>query len=301
MTYFKHRDYYKIKRWLTARDVSGYPIPVWGWGPPGSGKTHLAEQLATELAVQFVPTAWGPTSTDTRVVGFLSAGNGTYIPGPAYGWFRNGGLWFMDELDNAEPSALVSINSLLANKTFRFPNGELLTKHKDCYALAGANTLGTGATQGFRRQSQDAAARSRWAKVRIEYDEKLEDALAPVPQWVAYVRKVRLAVERLAKTNVWITPRDSIIGSAALRNGVPEEEVVEHLLCELSIDARNQVVNEVGVFSMTPKSVPEPKVSQEYEPLSEGVVSTPSGLESSPTWSEQFPYKKKTKKFRDYE
>lgn len=298
----QHKSYHHIKRWLTSRDTNGFPLPVWAWGPPGSGKTHLAEQLALELAVAFIPTAWGPTSTDTRVVGFLSAGSGTYIPGPAYGWYKDGGLWFLDELDNAEPSALVSINSLLANSKFRFPNGELLSKHKDCYALAGANTLGTGAQQGFRRQSQDAAARSRWAKVRVEYDDALEDALSPVPLWVAYVRKVRAAVERLAKTNVWITPRDSIIGSAALLNGVPESEVVDHLLAELSDDARKQVLSEVGVFTMSPpkpKERPQVQLSEEYKTKWKP-VSPATGLESSPTWSEQFPYKKPNKKYREY-
>lgn len=301
----KHRDFDKIKRWVSARDCNGFPIPVWGWGPPGGGKTHLGAQIAEELKVDFLPMAFGPTTTDTRVVGYLSASNGSYIPGIAYGWFKNGGLYFMDEIDNCEPSALVSINALLANDRFRFPNGELVAKHKDTYALAGANTLGTGAQNGFRRQSQDAAARSRWAKVRLEYDEELERALATPANalWVTYVQKVRVAVNRLAKTNVWITPRDSIIGAAALRNGVPPEEVVEHLMCELSEDARRQVLAEVGVFDPNPPPPPKPRPAPQYDTAQ---TTNPGGgdlseLQVPGWWTKGGVGKKPSKKFRDYE
>ena len=290
----QHSAFERIKRWVTSRDTNGYPIPTWSYGPPGGGKTHLAQQLADDLKVSFIPQAFGPTTTDVRVIGFLNASLGTYVPGPAYEWMRSGGLWFMDELDNCEPSALVSINSLLANDRIRFPNGETVVKHKDCYALAGANTLGTGATAGFRRQSQDAAARSRWAKVKLEYDEKLERALSPVAEWVDYVIKVRAAVERLAKSNIWITPRDSIIGSAALKNGVPEIEVVDHLLAEFSNDAKTQIINECGIFFLnTNKPKPKPYVD---------IVQVNEGLESgSTTWNESISYHKVSKKIRQYE
>lgn len=295
----QHAAFDKIKRWVTSRDTNGYPIPTWSYGPPGGGKTHLAQQLADALGVQFIPQAFGPTTTDVRVIGFLNAALGVYVPGPAYEWMRNGGLWFMDELDNCEPSALVSINSLLANDRIRFPNGETVLKHKDCYALAGANTLGTGAQAGFRRQSQDAAARSRWAKVKLEYDEKLERALSPVAEWVDYVIKVRAAVERLAKSNIWITPRDSIIGSAALKNGVPEHEVVDHLLAEFSADARAQILKECGVFSLEVNK-PKPMPKTAYVAGKE-VLEQAEGLESVPTWNESNSYRKISKKIRQYE
>lgn len=252
----RHKDFERIKRWVQSRDISGYPIPVWSYGPPGSGKTHLAAQLAQELGANFIPMAFGPTTTDTRVVGYLNAATGAYVEGPAYRWFKEGGFWYMDELDNCEPSALVSINSLLSNQLFRFPNGETVEKHKDTYALAGANTLGTGSQQGFRRQSQDAAARSRWAKVKLGYDEALEAALSPNLMWTKYVQKVRRHVDSMAKCSVWITPRDAIIGSAALANGVPDIEVQEHLLAEFGDDIRQQILSAVGNFVSTPPPPP---------------------------------------------
>lgn len=292
MSQLQHKDYARIRAFITSRDSAGYPIPTLAVGPPGSGKTHMAEQLADELQVQFIPQTFSPTTTDTRVVGFLSAANGAYIPGTAYSWFKDGGLWFIDEWDNGEPSAVVSTNGLVANTKARFPNGEVVTKHKNAYLFACANTMGTGATQGFRRQSQDAAARSRWAKTRLEYDEALERALSPVPEWVDYVVRVRKAVERLAKTNIWITPRDSIIGSALLSNGVSDEDVAKHLFAEFSEDALQQVIKEVGVFRSKKNQPP---------PTSTPHMSKPVGLDSIPAWNEANPYRKTSKKIRQYE
>jgi len=291
----KHFSQERILRWVTSRDTNGFPIPVWGYGPPGGGKTHMAEQIAAAIGAEFIPMSFGPTTTDTRVLGFLSAAQGSYIPGPAYGWYKNGGLWFLDELDNCEPSALVSINALLANSAFRFPNGELVQKHKDTYCLAGANTLGTGAQNGFRRQSQDAAARSRWAKVAIPYDEELERNLADNKPWTDYVLKVRNAVARLAKSNIHITPRDSIIGAAGLRNGIDPQEVVDHLLAELSEDAKKQILNEVGMFN------PKPQVQQEKIKVADlGDIAVPLWWTQNKA-TPQPDYPKASKKIREYE
>lgn len=247
-----HRQFDVLLRCVMARDTNGYPLPVWGYGAPGAGKSHLAYQMAMALGVEFYPISFGPTTTDSKVVGFQSAAQGKYVLALGRDWYENGGFFFCDEADNAEPSAAISLNALAANHHYRFPDGKLIEKHKNCYLFAGANTLGTGATQGFRRQSQDAAFRNRWGKIKIEYDEALEAQLAPCKPWVEYVQKVRASVEKMAKTSVWITPRDSIIGSAWLLQGIPAEVVVEHLFCELAADARKQVISECGKFTWNP-------------------------------------------------
>lgn len=253
-----HRDFERVLRWVSSRDTSGFPVPVWLWGAPGAGKTHLAAQISEALALanggedfKFWPISFGPTTTDSKVVGYTNAATGAYVVQIGRSWYEHGGLLYCDEIDNAEPSALVSLNALLANGEFRFPDGKLVKKHKNCFALAGANTLGTGATQGFRRQSQDAASRSRFAKVKLEYDETLENALSPIPTWTAYVQKVRKEVGKMAKSSVHITPRDAIIGAAALSNGVPANEVVDHLFSEFSDDSRRQIEDACGKFTFT--------------------------------------------------
>lgn len=306
----RHKKYELVKQWASSRNIAGYPIPVWLYGPPGLGKTEIVLQLAEEFAASIYFVVCSDITTDTRVLGFRNASTGEYVEGAAYAWYKNGGILFFNEIDNCAASGLVALNTIVSNTRFRFPNGEWCEKHKDCYAIADANTLGTGSQAGFRRQSQDAAVRNRWAKVRLEYDEALERSLAPVPEWVEYVQKVRRATERLAKSNIYITPRDSIIGSAALVNGMSDSDVSDHLFSEFSEDAKAQVLKEVGLF-VSQKNRPKPKPVQQVVGTPEGIkiVDDPEpwkhphdkGLDSVPTWNESNPYRKISKKIRQYE
>ena len=302
----RHKKYALVKQWVTSRNIAGYPIPVWLYGPPGLGKTEVTIQLAEELEQPIYFVVCSDITTDTRVLGFRNASIGEYVEGAAYAWYKNGGILFFNEIDNCAVSGLVALNTIVSNTKFRFPNGEWCVKHKDCYAIADANTLGTGSQAGFRRQSQDAAVRNRWAKVRLEYDEALELALAPVPEWVEYVQKVRRATERLAKSNIYITPRDSIIGSAALANGMADDDVSDHLFSEFSDDAKAQVLKEVGVFRSrknipAPKPTPTPTATDEVEDEQPWKHPQDKGLDSVPTWNENNPYRKISKKIRQYE
>lgn len=248
-----HKQFEDILSIVSSRDINGYPTPLWLYGAAGGGKTTLVRQIADALDMQFLPIVFGPTTTDTKVIGFMNAAHGQYVTALGRRWYEEGGLFLCGEIDNAEPSALVSLNMLVAQDEFLFPDGKLIKKHKDCYIIADANTLGTGASDGYRRQSQDAASRSRWFKYKLEYDEVLETKLAPILSWTSYVQKVRKALSKVAKTSIKITPRDSILGSAALRNGVRPELVIAHLFAEFSEDARKQVINEVGEYKMTEK------------------------------------------------
>lgn len=244
-----HEAFDRVMKWVTSRDKNGYPIPVWLYGGAGGGKSHLAAQVASALGIDFYPIYLSPTTSDSKIVGFKNAGVGAYVVGLAYDAYCNGGLLYFDEIDVAEPGCLVAINSLVANTEYRFPDGKVVKRHVDFYCLAGANTLGTGSIGGYRRQNQDAAVRNRWAKVRLDYDLEMEMKLSQHQQWTKYVQKVRHCLAKMAKHNIVISPRDSYIGSAALENGVPAEEVVEHLFAEMTQDVRHSVIEECGVFN----------------------------------------------------
>jgi hypothetical protein len=263
----RHKQFDEIFRWLTSETGSGIFQPVWLYGGPGGGKSTIAEQIAPvlcEFAKQdakekgldipisddfLFPMTCSDTTTKSDLLGFKSAAHGVYTDGVARRAFEHGGLLFMDEIDNSNTSFLVSANALKSQRFFRFPDGVMVKRHPYFFVLAGANTLGTGSTNGFQRKAQDAAARDRYAKVHFDYDEVLERKLAKHDSWVSYVQKVRKYVNTLAKCAVHITPRASYGGAAALRNGIKPENVAHaFIFVEFSKDIQQSVLSSCGMF-----------------------------------------------------
>lgn len=261
----KHKQFDDLFLWLTTRLSSGIFQPVWLWGNPGGGKSHVAEQLSERLREWsisegilgddapenfFYPMYCSSLTTESKAIGFRSAAAGAYIAGCARQAYEHGGLFYLDEIDNANPDFLVNINAFLSNKTFMFPDGALVKRHPAFFVMAGANTLGQGSVNGFKRQVQDAASRDRYAKVYFEYDERLEFALAQHDRWTKYVRGVREYLSGLARNTVHITPRASYGGAAALRRGLKPAAVVDaFLFSELSKDVRASVISNCGTFN----------------------------------------------------
>ena len=90
---------------------------------------------------------------------------------------KNGGIFFLDEIDNSDPSALIVINSALANGYMAFPH-ETIDRHKDFRIIAAANTWGKGADlQYVGRNALDGATLDRFDNIFFDYDTKLERAL----------------------------------------------------------------------------------------------------------------------------
>jgi hypothetical protein len=265
----RHRQFDEVVRWLTSRTGGNLYQPVWLWGGPGSGKSTLAEQLAevlyefakmdvTERGLEaalpppedfFHPLTCANTMTKSDLVGFKGAASGAYVEGIARQPFEKGGLLFLDECDNSNTAFLVSFNAVAAQQLYRFPDGKIVKRHPYFFILAGANTLGTGSTNGFQRQAQDAASRDRFAKVYFDYDRALEKKIANHDRWVDYVHKVRDYVATIAKCCVHITSRCCYGGAAALKNGVPAAQVCESFIfCEFTKDVQASIKAKCGVF-----------------------------------------------------
>ena len=112
------------------------------------------------------------------LIGYCDAG-GVYHETPAYKAFTQGGVQCFDELDASSPDAIVSFNGMTDDQPFyTFPNGQQ-EKHADYTAIACMNTFGNGATAEYvGRFKQDAAAMSRFVKVQVDYDTKIEARIA---------------------------------------------------------------------------------------------------------------------------
>ncbi len=238
-----------IIRMAGARTSNGFPVTLWLYGPPGSGKSTIAEQAAQALGADLYLVPLGPTSTEAKLLGYTNLVNGQYVPGLLCEPFRNGGLAFLDEVDVADPGVLVGINSLISSNRFRFPDGVVVERHSDFFLLAGGNTIGTGGTSGFTRNKLDAAFLDRFVKVKVDYDPQLESAICRNPGWVSYVQRVRLHLQRSTAGTFYVTSRAIINGAALLAAGIPASVVVDTVLLPGCTEAiRLDIKTKVGEF-----------------------------------------------------
>ncbi len=168
--------------------------PVMLIGPAGSGKNHSISQIAQALGLQMYYT--NNASNEFKLTGFIDAG-GHYRDTEFYKAFKNGGIFFLDEIDNSDPSALIVINSALANGYMAFPH-ETIDRHPNFRMVAAANTWGKGADlQYVGRNALDGASLDRFDNVFFDYDRKLERGLYPSEQVLEFMWSFRDAVENI--------------------------------------------------------------------------------------------------------
>ena len=149
---------------------------VYLYGPAGSGKNTIAEQIADALGVDFYYQNTLVTKFD--VSGYKNA-QGEYEETPFYKAWKNGGLFFADELDNSTAEAIIALNAALANGYYTFPNsGEKVAKNPNFYCIAAGNTNGQGATEEYcGRYQMDESSRDRFAFIEIGYNAKVEESI----------------------------------------------------------------------------------------------------------------------------
>ena len=146
-------------------------LPVYLYGPAGSGKNVLVEQVAAALSLDFH--FMGCVTDEYKFVGFIDAG-GTYHGTEFYRAFKFGGIFFLDEFDASDPSVAVALNGAIANGYFAFPD-ETLSAHPDFRVGAAGNTLGTGRDAVYTGRMQlDAASLNRFVTIPVGYDPAID-------------------------------------------------------------------------------------------------------------------------------
>ncbi len=165
----KHNKFNMIKTCIENN------IPVYLAGQAGSGKNHTLEQISWELGLEFYFT--NSVQQEYKLTGFIDAG-GTYHETEFYKAFKNGGIFFLDEMDASIPEVLVLLNAAIANRYFEFPNGKI-NAHKDFRVVAAGNTVGSGADELYTgRLVLDQATLDRFAIIEFDYDRNIEMHLA---------------------------------------------------------------------------------------------------------------------------
>lgn len=168
-------------------------IPVYLAGPAGSGKNYTLEQISWELGLEFYFT--NSVQQEYKLTGFIDA-CGVYHETEFYKAFKNGGIFFLDEMDASIPEVLVLLNAAIANRYFEFPNGKIKA-HKNFRVVAAGNTVGSGADEMYTgRLVLDQATLDRFAIIDFGYDRNIEMHIAKGnKELVDFVEAIRAEAE----------------------------------------------------------------------------------------------------------
>ena len=196
--------------------------PIMLIGPAGSGKNVCISQVAKALGQHMYYT--NNASNEFKLTGFIDAG-GNYRDTEFYKAFKNGGIFFLDEIDNSDPSALIVINSALANGYMAFPH-ETIDRHPDFRIIAAANTWGKGADLEYvGRNALDAATLDRFDNIFFDYDTKLEQALYPSGEVLEFMWSFRNAVYQSRIPHIISTRGIGKVYKKEI-NGIPVEDIL---------------------------------------------------------------------------
>lgn len=216
---------------------------VWLVGTAGAGKTHASEDCAKAMGLPYGSISVCQQSTKADLLGFTDA-TGTYRSTHFRRIYEHGGVFLLDEIDNGNPNVLAVLNQALSNNQCAFADSDaMVPRHKDCYVLAGANTVGHGATAKYvGRNPIDAATIDRFVFIQWEVDEALEVALCGNKAWATRVQKVRKVAGELG-LSVVVSPRASINGAKLLAGGFLQSDVESMVLFkDWSGDAKAKVL-----------------------------------------------------------
>lgn len=200
-------------------------VNCWLVGPAGTGKSTIAEQAAEALGLPFFSENCTATMTSFELKGYKGA-TGNYETTKFRQAFEHGGVFVLDEIDNANPNVLGTLNNALANGVMGFPDG-MIKKHPNFVAIATANTFGTGPTaQYVGRNPIDLATIDRFAQMEIDIDEDIENAMLNSIGLDVNVAAKWLEAIRVARTNVnnyglkvIVSPRATVNGAKLIRSG----------------------------------------------------------------------------------
>lgn len=153
-------------------------IGVYLYGPAGTGKSHLAKQVAKRLNLDYYEESKIENAFDLK--GFVDA-RGEYVWTAFAKAYVNGGLFFLDEYDASNSNATTAFNNALAGTGFTFPGIGYKIKHENFRVIAAGNTIGHGAARDkygieyCARNMQDAATLTRFPiKIECDYCEEIE-------------------------------------------------------------------------------------------------------------------------------
>lgn len=217
-------------------------IPSFLYGPAGSGKGVLGRQVAQALGLDY---HFMTSVTDEfKINGYMDA-YGQYHETPFYKAFKDGGVFFLDEMDASAPEVLVCLNMAISDRRYTFPH-ETLEAHPDFRVMAAGNTLGTGADASYTGRMQlDAASLNRFVVVEVNYDERIDTLCAGGDlELVEFAQHFRSAVWKIGLPA--ICSYRNITQLRVAKEAIPLEKAFQSCLTkEMNQDDINIVANKM--------------------------------------------------------
>lgn len=215
-------------------------------GPPGTGKSHAAEQVADMIGWHFGSISLGPQTPDSRLWGGMDAhGNFhdtmlTRLMIWAEENPESGSVFCLDELDNGNSGNIATLNSAMANGWTTLPNGRTVRFGGNMVFIGCANTYGTGPTSEFAgRNKLDAATLDRFVYLPWDTDQGVETALVrrylhgdlteEAVAWLDVWRTARVSVEKHG-LKIFVTMRGCVNGAKMIARGESIEEAFMQVL-----------------------------------------------------------------------
>ena len=215
-------------------------VPLMLTGPAGSGKNHTLEQVADALGLEFYFS--NAVTQEFKLTGFID-GNGKYQETQFYQAYKNGGLFFLDEVDASLPEALITINCAVANGYYDFPVGRV-NAHKDFRIVCAGNTYGTGADMIYvGRNVLDGATLDRFVTIEFGYDEEVEKKLAYDEELYNFIANLRKVVNENSLRYI-VSMRAIINATKLLEIGMDKKNILKSAVIKnMSVDDLNIIVN----------------------------------------------------------
>lgn len=217
-------------------------VPLMLTGPAGAGKNHTLEQVAEALGLDFYFT--NAITQEYKLTGFIDAG-GKYQETQFYRAFKNGGLFFLDEVDASVPEALIILNSAIANGYFDFPNGRI-DANKDFRVVCAGNTYGTGADMIYvGRNTLDGATLDRFAVIDFDYDEEVEKQLSFDEELYNFIIDLRNQIKKSSLRYI-VSMRATINASKLLEIGLPKKDILKSVIIKnMQVDDLNVIIKDI--------------------------------------------------------
>jgi MoxR-like ATPase len=217
-------------------------------GPAGSGKTHLAHQVAEALGRPFASVSCTAGMSESALQGWLIPGDGgafQYLSSDFVKMYEEGGVFLFDEIDAADSNTLLFVNQALANGSFFLPirkNASVVKRHPDFVCIAAANTFGTGSNQtyaGRERLDEATLDRFRAGTVVLDYDQSFERKVV-APDLLAWGWAIRKRISE-ARLNRVMSTRFLLDATKLLKAGKSVKAIQDTYFVGWKADERSKV------------------------------------------------------------